>query len=114
MLTTADRDEKLALLDAEMLGLERLEEFYITVGAQYGLIIERRDDAVRRPCSGSRSRDRSARGERRNFGVSRRGLSSDPAMHHAYLRVRSSGLDGGFMKQHPPRTEGVSSPSRPA
>ena len=45
VLTTADRDEKLALLDAEMLGIERLEEFYITVGAQYGLVIERRDDA---------------------------------------------------------------------
>lgn len=45
VMTTAERDRRLAELDEDILRLERLEEFYVDVGAQYGLAVERRSDA---------------------------------------------------------------------
>ena len=45
VMTIADRDKRLAEINAKMLELERIEEFCIEVGATYGYHPERRENA---------------------------------------------------------------------
>ena len=55
VMTPAERDKRLAELDAELLALERHEEFLIDCGEQYSFFVARRENAnplaVLGPCT---------------------------------------------------------------